>query len=69
MSDAEVTSPFMEPHDPEQRAYDEDAPSLDSEVDFDDEREDDQLLLDVVEAAEAGVLLDSPDDVDDEAEE
>ena len=34
---------------------------LDSEVDFDDEAEDDQLPLDQVEAAELGVDLDDPD--------
>jgi len=33
----------------------------DNEIDFDDEQEEDQLPLDVVEAAEAGVLLDSED--------
>lgn len=32
-----------------------------NEVDFDDERDDDQLPLDVLEAAEAGVLLDDPE--------
>ena len=34
---------------------------LDSEVDFDDEADDDQLPLDQVEAAELGVDLDDPD--------
>ena len=33
----------------------------DSEIDFDDETDDDQLPLDVVEAAEVGVLLDDPE--------
>jgi hypothetical protein len=33
----------------------------DSEIDFDDERDDDQLPLDTVEAAELGVLLDPED--------
>lgn len=37
----------------------------DSEVDFDDDRGDDQLPLDVVEAAELGVLLD-PEDLSNE---
>lgn len=32
-----------------------------NEIDFDDELEDDQLPLDVVEAAQAGVLLDDPE--------
>ena len=35
--------------------------SLDSEVDYDDEQEEDQLPLDVAEAREAGVLLDDPE--------
>jgi len=34
--------------------------SEDSEIDFDDELDDDQLPLDRVEAREAGVLLDDP---------
>ena len=33
----------------------------DSEIDFDDETDDDQLPLDVIEAAEVGVLLDDPE--------
>jgi hypothetical protein len=33
----------------------------DSEIDFDDETDDDQLTLDVVEAAEVGALLDDPE--------
>jgi len=49
-----------------------DAVSLDSEIDYDDEQEEDQAPLDIVEAIEAGVLLDDPetvtdDDLDDEA--
>jgi hypothetical protein len=32
-----------------------------NEVDFDDERDEDQLPLDVIEAVEAGVLLDDPE--------
>ena len=35
--------------------------SRDSEIDFDDERDDDQEPLDVVEAIEVGVLLDDPE--------
>jgi hypothetical protein len=38
-----------------------DAVSLDSEIDYDDEQEEDQSPLDVVEAIEAGVLLDDPE--------
>jgi hypothetical protein len=52
-----------EPLDPEDAA--EIAP-LDSEIDFDDEQEEDQLPLDTVEAAEAGVLLDDPETLSDE---
>ena len=39
----------------------EDGASADSEIDFDDESDDDQLPLDEVEAREAGVLLDDPE--------
>jgi len=52
-----------EPLDPEDAA--EIAP-LDSEIDFDDEQEEDQLPLDTVEAAEAGVLLDDPETLSDQ---
>jgi hypothetical protein len=38
----------------------------DSEVDFDDEADDDQLPLDRVEARELGVNLDDPEQLDDE---
>jgi hypothetical protein len=38
-----------------------DAVSLDSEIDYDDEQDEDQLPLDLVEAIEAGVLLDDPE--------
>jgi hypothetical protein len=38
----------------------------DSEVDFDDETDDDQLPLDEVEAREAGVLLDDPEKLSDQ---
>ena len=52
--------PQFEPYD---RHDPEDAP-LDSEVDFDDEAEEDQLPLDEVEAVEAGVNLDDPEQLD-----
>ena len=42
--------------------------SLDSEIDFDDEQEEDQVPLDETEAAEAGVLLDDPEALSDEDE-
>ena len=57
----EVEEP--DPLDPEDAA--EIAP-LDSEIDFDDEQEEDQVPLDEVEAAEAGVLLDDPEVLSDE---
>lgn len=41
-------------------------PTQDSEIDFDDERDDDQLPLDEVEAQEIGADLDDPDEVADE---
>jgi hypothetical protein len=52
-----------DPLDPEDAA--EIAP-LDSEIDYDDEQEEDQLPLDEAEAAEAGVLLDDPEALSDE---
>jgi hypothetical protein len=52
-----------DPLDPEDAA--EIAP-LDSEIDYDDEQEEDQLPLDETEAAEAGVLLDDPEVLSDE---
>jgi hypothetical protein len=52
-----------DPLDPEDAA--EVAP-LDSEIDFDDEQEEDQVSLDETEAAEAGVLLDDPEALSDE---
>jgi hypothetical protein len=52
-----------DPLDPEDAA--EIAP-LDSEIDFDDEQEEDQLPLDESEAAEAGVLLDDPEALSDD---
>ncbi|HWG74164.1 MAG TPA: hypothetical protein VG184_08940 [Acidimicrobiales bacterium] len=41
-------------------------PTQDSEIDFDDEADDDQLPLDEVEAREVGADLDDPDDVADQ---
>jgi hypothetical protein len=52
-----------DPLDPEDAA--EIAP-LDSEIDYDDEQEEDQLPLDETEAAEAGILLDDPEALSDE---
>ncbi len=56
---AEKPDPFVAPDAA-------DAVSLDSEIDYDDEQEEDQSPLDVVEAIEAGVLLDDPEDIDEE---
>jgi hypothetical protein len=47
-------------HEPYDRHDPFDAP-LDSEIDFDDEQEDDQLPLDELEAIELGVNLDDPE--------
>lgn len=61
MSDVYDDGPVIEqpdPLDPEDAA---DVASRDSEIDFDDETEDDQLPLDEVEAREAGVWLDDPE--------
>jgi hypothetical protein len=55
-----------EPLDPEDAA---DVAPLDSEVDFDDEQEDDQALLDEKEASEAGVLLDDPEELSEEGDQ
>jgi hypothetical protein len=66
MSDVYGDSPVVERPDPFLASDAADAVSLDSEIDYDDEQEDDQLPLDVVEAIEAGVLLDDPETVDDD---
>jgi hypothetical protein len=59
----EVEEP--DPLEPEDAA---DVAPLDSETDFDDEQEEDQVPLDETEAAEAGVLLDDPESLSDEDE-
>ncbi|HLN05563.1 MAG TPA: hypothetical protein VK217_04760 [Acidimicrobiales bacterium] len=66
MSDVYDDGPVAEKPDPFVAPDAADAVSLDSEIDYDDEQEEDQLPLDVVEAIEAGVLLDDPETVDDE---
>ena len=58
--------PVREKPDPFLAADAAEQVSLDSEIDYDDEQEDDQLPLDVVEAIEAGVMLDDPETLDDE---
>jgi hypothetical protein len=66
MSDVYGDSPVVEKPDPFLASDAADAVSLDSEIDYDDEQENDQLPLDVVEAIEAGVLLDDPETVEDD---
>ena len=66
MSDVYGDSPVVEKPDPFVAQDAAEAVSLDSEIDYDDEQEDDQLPLDVVEAIEAGVMLDDPETLDDE---
>lgn len=66
VSDVYGDSPVVEKPDPFVAQDAAEAVSLDSEIDYDDEQEDDQLPLDVVEAIEAGVMLDDPETLDDE---
>ena len=66
MSDVYGDSPVVERPDPFVAGDAADEVSLDSEIDYDDEQENDQLPLDVVEAIEAGVLLDDPETVEDD---
>ena len=66
MSDVYGDSPVVEQPDPFVASDAADEVSLDSEIDYDDEQEDDQLPLDVVEAMEVGVMLDDPEAVDDD---
>jgi hypothetical protein len=68
MSDVYDDLPALERPDPFQPSDAGDAVSLDSEIDFDDEQEEDQLPLDQVEAREAGVLLDDPERLDEDAD-
>jgi hypothetical protein len=51
---------WREPDEPYDRHRPED-PLRDSEIDFDDEADEDQLPLDLVEAIEVGANLDDPD--------
>lgn len=61
MSDIYDDGPVAERPDPFVAPDAADAVSLDSEIDYDDEQEEDQSPLDVVEAIEVGVLLDDPE--------
>lgn len=68
MSDVydDETIPVAERPDPYVSPEAADAASLDSEIDYDDDQGDDQAPIDLVEAIEAGVLLDDPETLDDE---
>jgi hypothetical protein len=69
MSDVYDDGPVAEKPDPYVSDDAADVVSLDSEIDYDDERDDDQLPLDLVEAIEAGVLLDDPERLEAEDDE
>jgi hypothetical protein len=60
--------PEVEEPDPLELEDAADVAPLDNETDFDDEQEEDQSPLDETEAAEAGVLLDDPEELSDEDE-
>jgi hypothetical protein len=60
--------PEVEEPDPLELDDAADIAPLDNETDFDDEQEEDQVPLDETEAAEAGVLLDDPEELSDEDE-
>lgn len=60
--------PIIEEPDPLEPEDAAEIAPLDSEIDFDDEQEEDQLPLDETEAAEAGVLLDDPEALSEEDE-
>lgn len=66
MSDVYDDGPVAEAPDPFVSPDAADEVSLDSEIDYDDEQEEDQTPLDVVEAIEAGVLLDDPETAGDD---
>jgi hypothetical protein len=69
MSPRRTELPEFETTDPLEPEDAADVPSRDSEIDFDDDLGDDQLPLDVVEAAEVGVLLDDPESLTEEDED
>lgn len=66
MSDVYGNSPAVEEPEPFVADDAADEVSLDSEIDFDDEQEEDQVPIDETEAAEAGVLLDDPETLSDD---
>jgi hypothetical protein len=61
MTDPMDALPIAETTEPLDREDAADVAATDNEIDFDDDRDDDQLPLDAVEAREAGVLLDDPE--------
>jgi hypothetical protein len=63
MTDSADRLPILEGPEPYIREEAAEVASLDSEIDFDDERDDDQLPIDEVEAIEAGALLDDPEEL------
>ena len=63
MTEYTENMPVIERTDPLEPEDAEEIAPRDSEIDFDDEREEDQLPLDVIEASESGVLLDDPEDL------
>jgi hypothetical protein len=68
MTDPMESLPIVERPEPLEREDAADVAATDSEIDFDDEREEDQLPLDAVEAYEAGVLLDDPENLTEDDE-
>lgn len=68
MSDVYDDLPAVERPDPFIASDAGDEVSLDSEIDFDDEQDEDQLPLDRREAREAGVLLDDPEQLDEDGD-
>jgi len=66
VSDVYDDGPVAERPDPLVLPDAADEVSLDSEIDYDDEQDEDQLPLDLVEAIEAGVLLDDPETLGDD---
>jgi hypothetical protein len=61
VSDVYDDGPAFERADPLDHEDASEVGPRDSEIDFDDETDDDQLPLDEVEAREAGVWLDDPE--------
>jgi hypothetical protein len=68
MTDPMESLPIVEQPDPLEPEDAAEVAPTDSEIDFDDERDDDQLPLDAVEAFEAGVLLDDPESLTEDDE-